>query len=118
MTDSVNKNQSDGTKMKRKGDVIVVLLKLGNHVNSKIVSKLGTKYCRPLYSLAVCRQLSVTDSIAQNCLQITTNILDFSKYATVRLLTWVQQSLKCTYNITLRRVRIFGPGFILEGLTL
>jgi len=46
------------------------------------------------------------------------NILDFSKYATVRLLTWVQQSLKCTYNITLRRVRILGPGFILEGLTL
>jgi hypothetical protein len=85
MTDSVNKNQSDGTKMERKGDVIVVLLKLGNRVNCIIVSKLGTKYCKPIYGLAVCRQLSVTVSIAQNYLQITMNILDFSKYATVRL---------------------------------
>jgi hypothetical protein len=41
--------------------------------------------CRPLYCLAVCRHLYVTDSIAQNCLQITINIFNFSKYATVRL---------------------------------
>ena len=52
---------------------------------NKTVSQVGAKYCRLLYSLAVCRQLSVTDSIPQNCLQITMNILDFSKYATVHL---------------------------------
>jgi hypothetical protein len=63
-------------------NVIVIAASIWTFI---LFTYIGTKYCRPPYSLAACRQLSVTDSIPQNCLQISMNILDFSEYAAVHL---------------------------------
>ena len=67
------------------GDVIVVMVRTCLSGNYRIVSNLGRKYCRPIYSVAVFRQLSVTGRIPQNSLWMTTNILDFPKCTSVCL---------------------------------
>ena len=51
----------------------------------RLWANMGEIYCRPIYSVAVIHQLSVTDRIPQNFLKVTTNILDFPKCTSVCL---------------------------------